>query len=232
MDINEVLVVAIPKSASPPELWKGLALRLKEFRLLSLQRSPECFSSSYEREFQFQDQQWEDRLSNPVATTFVALPMQDIELVKTQALNRLLTEDWRGTLVLCGPSEQQATEVHTDDGVVSVEPSTPLSGEVSSHFMLNAMYVLPNARGQGIAVKLVKAAIKFASMQHQKSGNGKVRITLVVDYPNIPARNLYEKCGFKTIHRYWFKDAMTQEPREAALMELWIDSMTAVGNEE
>src|SRR5277367_6380122 len=45
----------------------------KAFRLLSLQLAPEAFASTYAREVVFDDNVWFERLSNPIANTFLAV---------------------------------------------------------------------------------------------------------------------------------------------------------------
>jgi hypothetical protein len=55
------------------QLLDQLARRSKLLRLDALRTNPEAYASSYEREILFTDKQWEDRVKNPSARTFVAV---------------------------------------------------------------------------------------------------------------------------------------------------------------
>lgn len=58
---------------------------------------------------------------------------------------------------------------------------------------LVAMYVAPEARGQGVGEALVRAAIAAAQAE------GKEKILLGVAAVNDGAKRLYERCGFRTL---------------------------------
>lgn len=157
--------------------------QVKAFRLLSLQTSPQFFGSTYAREIAFTDDIWYERLSNPKAITFIAV--QSGHIVSTIAV--------LGPLPY-GPHERSplGNPWVTMDGDATVKIPT------SSHWRINAMFTLPEARGQGTAKALIEAAKKFGTAQAEASGKDLV-MSIVVDEDNVAAKSLYEKCGFVTI---------------------------------
>ena len=59
--------------------------------------------------------------------------------------------------------------------------------------ILNDLFVLPEHRNKGIALKLIGAAIKYAVE------NNSAEIQLETMHDNFPAQNLYESVGFKKL---------------------------------
>ncbi|KAL1625383.1 60S ribosomal protein L10A [Diplodia seriata] len=145
MDPNAVAVATLPKRYFDKSAWDDLVSRQKSFRLFSLTSAPEAFGSTIERELQFTWDTWESRLTNPQATTFVAIP---------------------------------------DD---------PASQVLHYHF--NGMFVVPAARGQGIARKLIEHAI--ASSTPNDAVHAKY--TVIVWAKNESAKRAFETCGFKVV---------------------------------
>jgi GNAT superfamily N-acetyltransferase len=209
---------AIPRSSSSPESHKLLVEKYKAFRLLSLQLSPECFGSTYAREAAFPPETWISRITNPGATNVVAVS----GLAHGEA-EPLLAGEWLASLTLIGPLEPSKA-LDMFKAQTSVDPSLLQFGNISDggsrwHFLLNAMYVVPAARGWGIG----RGILDFAKEIARELGRGDpVRIMLVVDYDNEDARRTYERAGFATVHRYWFDDnRVGRESRtEAAVMRL------------
>jgi GNAT superfamily N-acetyltransferase len=226
MASERVKVIALPKQHQSTELWTDLALRQKEFRLLSLKSSPESFSSTYEREVAFDLQVWKDRLSNPSAETFVAIKTdEEQEGAAKDDVEEAVAREWHGALVLVNRLEEQSTVVSGSTGLITV--ASPKEGEQfpkpSLHYQFNAVYVLPTSRGHGIGAKLINFATAQVREHCMKEGAKRLRFTLVVNYDNVPARSLYERCGFHILRRYVYHDERFDADVEAAAMELSMD---------
>ena len=75
-------------------------------------------------------------------------------------------------------------------GMVSVLflPSTAMGGRVA---LLEDMVVRPDARGDGVGSRLLRAAIEFAGSA------GCLRVTLLTDTDNAAAQRFYGRCGFE-----------------------------------
>ncbi|KAF4637448.1 hypothetical protein G7Y89_g654 [Cudoniella acicularis] len=152
--------------------------RYKAFRLQALKTAPLMFGSTYERESAFTSGMWETRLKNPRA--FTLLTLQDKGVVGSLTMISLPF----------GPEELPAFG----------DPWKSLNGEAPkepaySHWRLNAMFTLPEVRGQGIAKALIKKGIILGHEEAAKAGKEFVG-SVVVDLDNPAAKSLYEKCGF------------------------------------
>ena len=158
--------------------------QVKAFRLLSLQTSPESFLSTYARESAFTADIWYERLSNPKAITFLAV--QSGRIISTIAVIGPLPH---------GPDELSplGNPWVTMDGDATVKIPT------TSHWRINGMFTLPEARGLGSAKALIEAAKKFGATQAKASGNDLV-LSIAVDEDNVPAKSLYQRCGFVVIN--------------------------------
>ncbi|KAG0649984.1 hypothetical protein D0Z07_3751 [Hyphodiscus hymeniophilus] len=173
-------IIQIAKDDASIHSWVG---QVKAFRLQSLQTSPESFLSTYARESAFTDDIWYERLSNSKANTFIA--------VKSE---RIIS-----TIAVIGPLPYGPEELSplgnpwaTMDGDATIKIPTTL------HWRINGMFTLPEARGQGTAKALIEAAKKFGTAQAEASGKDLV-FSIAVDEDNVPAKALYERCGFVTI---------------------------------
>ena len=169
-------ILRLPKD---PDGIRSHVEQYKAFRLLSLQTDPDSFGSSYEREIAFSDDIWYNRLANPDAVTLVALQSGRIVC----------------TITILGPMPFSPEELSP-----KVNPWELKGGatQLQSHWRINGMFTLPQARGQGIAKALIKKALEYASTQAARSGKPLVA-SLVVDNANLAAKALYAKCGFSTI---------------------------------
>lgn len=202
-----IRAVALPKSLSDPTQWNQLIARYKEFRLLSLQLSPESFGSSYAREIAFLEDTWVSRLNNPVAINIILVSEPNAAGAETaDGISLILASPWLAAVTLVGPFEAKTAAksyedmMHLQPDAVSFGP--PIPG-VDSTYILNAMYVLPSERRKGLSSKI----IGFAKQLAVKENNGaKVTLALILDDDNVAAMKSYEKCGFEVIHRYWFDD--------------------------
>ena len=87
----------------------------------------------------------------------------------------------RGGTFLAFVPEVSATE---PAGLIGGYQEDPMTVELVS------MYVRPRARGRGVGEALVAAVIDWAGQRNAE------RVRLWVTETNVPARALYERCGF------------------------------------
>jgi GNAT superfamily N-acetyltransferase len=176
-------IFLVPHDDEAARAWQH---QVKEFRLLALKAAPDAFSSTYEREAAFGDDVWYQRLMNPKASSFLAI--QDSRIV--------------GNLTLIGPLPYLA-----EDYSPASSTSTPEDIPVS-HWCTNGMFVLPEARRQGIAKALIERSIEFG---HEQAGlSGKEFVGSVgVNRDNHAARKLYEYTGYVAISSEPDPDAPT-----------------------
>ncbi|MBB6144804.1 ribosomal protein S18 acetylase RimI-like enzyme [Silvibacterium bohemicum] len=65
-------------------------------------------------------------------------------------------------------------------------------------WLLEDLYVDPSARGQGIAISLLRHAEEFAS------STGAERITLSTAHDNAAAQSIYRKLGYVREEHFWY----------------------------
>ncbi|KAM5377915.1 hypothetical protein ACJZ2D_004819 [Fusarium nematophilum] len=213
-------VLILPKSLPSKEEFNLLVTKYKAFRLLSLELSPESFGSTLARETAFPHDAWVSRVSNPLATNIIAISDPDSGgvLSDPDEVELMLKEEWLASLTLIGPFDKESAAKRFKSDFY-LDPEVVLDAEATWHFVLNAMYVRPSGRGQGLGSRLVAHANRVAS--ELASGN-KTRVLLVVDYDNESARRTYEKGGLVIMQRYWFDDYREgrSERTEAAVMKV------------
>jgi ribosomal protein S18 acetylase RimI-like enzyme len=148
----------------------------KKLRLKSLQLNPEAFTSTYENEALFTVDVWEGRLKNPLASTIVAIPA-----------DAGAQPDWVGTVTLLGP-------ISSDPKVSEGLDKQNTGG--TAQYNIVALFTMPVVRRLGLGEILVHSATNLAKAKEEKRHTGAVRVDLIVDSRNLPAKCLYEKCGF------------------------------------
>ena len=212
-------LITIPKSCEDAELWATLVQKLKSFRLESLQKSPEAFASTYEREIAFSTAQWEARLSNPLATTIVAIRKyheddSDEEVTNVQQLEE---EEWLATTVLV-QSESPVAGVHTS--MESDHSHTPQAIE----FHLNGVYVAPAHRNIGLGRAILQKALQVGQDLARSAGALEAYFKVRVDSDNLAACRTYARGGFQEEAREQLvmpekmKDGIALPAREATIL--------------
>jgi len=171
-------VLQIP---SKPEDGQSYIEQYKAFRLLSLKIAPTAFHSTYEREIQFTDDVWLGRLTNPDYGTFVALQFGQIVC----------------TLTLVGPLNYEPDDLYPSTNPSELDGGSP---RPFSHWRFNAMFTLPEARGQGIAKSLIRKAQEYGQARAAESEKDFIG-SIVTESDNIAAMSLYEKCGFVIVKK-------------------------------
>lgn len=193
----------------------GLVERFRELRLRSLQKAPDAFASKYEDEVKKGHDHTLNRLSNPKAIHFVAVKdseFRDASANESEDIQTVLDGEWLGFIVLLGPQDdddpanrypkrdpfQRMTAAAREDAFLSAEAQFDASSVL--HFHLNGMFIDPAARGSGLGLALINAALEQAKAEAAKFNAG-MRTTICVYDHNVAARKLYEKAGFKIIEK-------------------------------
>ncbi|CAL5871159.1 uncharacterized protein PFLUO_LOCUS5406 [Penicillium psychrofluorescens] len=214
----------VPRTYNQPTQLHAVVERYRKLRLHGLKADPHAFSSTYERESQFEQGKWISRIQNPAGQTFVSvipcteplLTREDEIIIASDssgALAPLLKDEWTGQLTLIGPEvlavlgdETAETKALTRPWTVffqddqCIPPLTPtetldLSG---AHlvYMVVGMFVSPESRRGGHGRRLIDAAVQAAREEGQTRGAASVRIVLIVEPENDVAQRLYESTGF------------------------------------
>ena len=155
--------------------------RVRAIRLRALSDAPDAFGTTLAEDEARPMSTWRERLENDDAATFLASTELDDEDTA------LLTAS-RATHAASSPHEGTAEVPQLVDlGLVVGAPFDGREGAAG----LFAMWVAPEARGSGIADRLVQAVIDWASER------GYERLLLDVADDNKAAIKLYERMGFE-----------------------------------
>jgi len=119
-------------------------------------------------------------LDSPLA--FLASPEDD--LASSEATVRELLKPQRESVVF-------GAYTHGLIGMLGLYRSNQRKAAHKANFW--GMFVLPDCRGQGVAVRLLDAAIHYA-----RTLDGVTSVHLSVSESAVAARRLYEKAGFQT----------------------------------
>lgn len=187
-------IVTIPKlrkDTKPDSESNELAEKFRELRLRSLKVAPDSFASRFADESRHTLDHTLDRLSTPKAVHFVATKEPNARRLSFDGqtdVQRMLQADWLGLIVLLGPQDthnidhssgdpfQRMTAARREDVMLSGDNSESAS---SLHFHLNAMFVDPSARGGGLGLALIDAAVGRAEAEAAKL-NASLKITITV----------------------------------------------------
>ncbi|PGH17204.1 hypothetical protein AJ79_01342 [Helicocarpus griseus UAMH5409] len=219
---TRVIQVHRPLASSPLE--EQLCQRYKTARLRALKEDPQAFSSTYEQESKFNHADWAKRLRNPLGKTFA--------VVRTEAGNNateiehLTGNEWLGMIVFIGPRALPA------DGSESNTPWKPFLPPADNNeapslasiegseaaYVAVSMFVLAEARRQGLGRKLIGAGVEAVRQEAISMRATRANVGLWVEADNKPSQRLYEECGFSFL------------PKDPALQGgLGVDSQVVMG---
>ena len=201
-----VEVLLVPQGPTPASTLQKLGERYRTARLRALREDPDAFSSTYEREVQFEPEEWVKRLQNPEAKTFVAirLPAADTETGEPLSVShaeKLAENEWLGMIVLIGPRTLSPADCLTPwkpfttsqkDG--NATTSTFADQEIT--YFAVSMFVFREMRRQGLGRKLIEISLDTARQDAASLKATKLTIGLVLAAENTAAMDLYRKCGF------------------------------------
>jgi GNAT superfamily N-acetyltransferase len=187
------------------------ASKSKVIRLEALQSDPASFSSNYDREVKFEDEIWRSRLSNTTSRTIIALDTTHLSQVDGLSdLDKAEVAPWIGTVVLMGPRLAEKLPDETTGGeqlyrdasdMRTLPGSINASYDATLVYLINAVYVSPTLRGNGVAKRLLESTLKAVKLD-KTSDEGTEKATLRkacfvhVKKENIAAVKLYESMGF------------------------------------
>ncbi|KAI1387073.1 uncharacterized protein F4822DRAFT_333636 [Hypoxylon trugodes] len=157
----------------------------KPFRLAALKREPEAFGSTYNREINFVDDDWLNRIRNPLPKTFVAMLSDSKQILSATSLIGPLPNPDPASNPFQASSEMRDERDHHHNN----------SEASSMSFQITGVYTAPQARGQGLAKKVVRTATEWA-VGHAKKQNGHLALSVIVYATNTGAIAFYESCGF------------------------------------
>ncbi|KAL4938057.1 hypothetical protein BDV06DRAFT_201779 [Aspergillus oleicola] len=204
-------ILIVPKTVTGEDL-RILVTRHKILRLTGLQTDPEAFTSTYERELDFDNETWRNRVLNPLGRIFVTLfPESDSSDLGIQYagdatgdVKRLILHPWLGQFTLLGPvlfpntkeAEEKPWELFKDfdfERAAQDVRSIPPGARVV--YVIVGMYVLPEGRGAGNGTRLLQAAVTAVDEERSQMGVH-VTVSVLVSQENLTARRLYERVGF------------------------------------
>ena len=190
---QHLAVILLPHAYPDQKAESETSLRLRDFRLESLRLAPEAFASSYERENQFAEDVWRQRLENPRAQHIVAVPGTAGHYDTDKGL---ASKPWKGMIVVLHRSNTADVEPATSPWETA-SPQTSMTSATSYH--LNAFFVHPSVRRVGLGQRLVQAALRHTRAAAALEGLPSAKVTVIVDSSNQAALAVYEKCGFVTV---------------------------------
>jgi ribosomal protein S18 acetylase RimI-like enzyme len=124
----------------------------------------------------------------------VAVPSEDNRIVASTSLigplpNATPASNPYQQLVSTGKATRASQGDANNESNLSGEEGEPL------YFQMSAVYTSPEARGQGLAKSLIKAAAEEARSRARGQGRP-LALSVVVHETNSAAISVYERCGF------------------------------------
>lgn len=179
--------------------------KLRVFRLESLRESPEAFASTFENEQAFTKEAWEERLRNPRATTVIAVATPDLPSAAESAptVTTILEGEWLASTTLIRFEGNEIAELSSSNispwkRIPTDTESEPDGGGRGKNtvYALNGVYVIPKARGLGVASTLLNGALEVGHSMGRSEGAASVNFQARAISVNVGAVRLYEKAGF------------------------------------
>jgi ribosomal protein S18 acetylase RimI-like enzyme len=172
-DDRSISIEEIPKVWSDEATFSRTIQAFRSLRLFALKHDPHSFGSTYQREIEFPESRWRERLLLNRALQIVA---SRASVDKDATSPVYVTGDWVGMVV-----------------AVRIEPE---GGEDES-YTLSGMFVHPAGRRQGLGRRLVERALEVIRADRRARSSTPVRVELLADSINNAAISLYRACGFE-----------------------------------
>ncbi|GAM83591.1 hypothetical protein ANO11243_015790 [Dothideomycetidae sp. 11243] len=229
-------ILAFPvlgRDAMAPEQTELLMDRFRILRLTALQNAPNAYASSYDIDKEKPRDFWVQRLSNPLARHFIAVPILGQQVL---GISDTLDAEWCGLIAMIGPSfddTKGAVAANQSPFASKSTASQPitlnegkadeLAASQTARYHLASMFTSPNHRRRGIGKALLNCALSVAEEDCRKQGTT-LCVDIHADTDNPAAINLYEAAGFSKIAVEIYQPApVAAGPRpekKAHLMEL------------
>jgi GNAT superfamily N-acetyltransferase len=198
-------ILVLPKAHDDQGTWDRLVAKHQAFRLSSLKESPEAFASTFATEQTYTKEFWEARMRNTRATTMIAIATPDLPSMQEKSgLNTSLLEgEWLASTTMIRFEGDEIAELSSSN--ISPWKRVPEKGNNESNakegerhivYVLNGVYVIPEARGFGFGTTLLKGALEVGNTLGRKEGATKVNFQARAVATNAGAVKLYEKAGF------------------------------------
>ncbi|KAK2463374.1 hypothetical protein APHAL10511_004600 [Amanita phalloides] len=187
-------VFPIPVPAADTHIRK-----YRELRLAALKMDPYGFSSTYERESQFSDETWHERVDGTdrinIIGRVVVNPLRSTRSDDPSNSNSAGDGDdegtWVGLATTMSPQRLRNLNFHIPEAI-----------EGSLVYALAGVWVHPEHRKKGLAKELHRATIDWIK-RHAKCGNGndekKIILLVMVKEDNTNARSLYTHLGYQDL---------------------------------
>ncbi|KAG7088057.1 hypothetical protein E1B28_012090 [Marasmius oreades] len=177
----------------------------KEFRLLSLKTDPKAYSSTYEGEGAFTDQQWFERLRSDSKGTIVATLERPGEI----------TEEWAGMITVLSPQLTDFTDY--------IPSKLKEKRGVESVYIVVGMWVHPEHRRRGVAGQLIEQAVHWVrNRRRDREEGGGGTLLLEVVKSNDGAASMYTRSRFEEVNREG-----TSSDKESTFMYLDVNGLTS-----
>ena len=193
--------------------------KYRNLRLQALQLSPKSYASTYEQEIEFAPEVWMQRLQNPAVQHIIAT-RNGARKIEDSALGE---EEWVGLIVVHRKkAEEDATASKSpwtdpsDHADVNTFTSLPGIDPGSRWYQLNAMFVHPSARRQGLGKMLIEAGLAWIRNRLVQSNQSGSSVVVLVDSWNEAAIALYKSTSFSSVEEYGF--VVAGEHRKALKM--------------
>ncbi|KAM0421422.1 hypothetical protein ACHAPT_010776 [Fusarium lateritium] len=165
----------------------------RTLRLKALQTSPESFSSTYEIESTFTEDDWIKRLLEEDRENFVCA-------ATIHGPDSTPSVKWVGQLTIRGPVTRADFTLPEASG----QPD-PGSDDEEERWQMLSLFNLPDHRGKGLGQKLCREALNHLQQTRQSPT---ILIRLMVKPQNTVTVHLYEKLGFATVGKCTLAEAL------------------------
>ncbi|KAJ5893989.1 hypothetical protein N7495_005680 [Penicillium taxi] len=167
------------------------ARKYRDLRLQALKVSPESFSSTYEIESAFTEEEWISRLT---------VENREVFICSAQPLDGSATE-WIAQVTVCGPMSEA-------DFTLPIESEQPAqkSDEEEERWQMLSLFALLSHRGNGLGGKLCQEALNY--LRTLRSSPPGVQVRLIVKAGNDITINLYKRLGFVDAGRATLAEAL------------------------
>ncbi|WAO91844.1 N-acetyltransferase domain-containing protein [Fusarium falciforme] len=165
----------------------------RDLRLKALQTSPESFSSTYEIESAFTEDDWIKRLLEGDRENFVCA-------ATSREADSTSSVEWVGQLTIRGPVSRNDYVLPEASG-----QTAPGLDEDEERWQMLSLFNLPEHRGKGLGQKLCQEALRHLQ-KTRKSPN--ILVRLMVKPQNTVTVHLYEKLGFETVGKCTLAEAL------------------------
>ncbi|CAI7673654.1 unnamed protein product [Penicillium bialowiezense] len=163
------------------------AQKYRELRLKALQTSPGSFSSTYEIEAAFTDDEWIDLLL--LYQDRLTVPDREVFICAATPIDPSQDTQWVGQVTLRGPASSADFELPAE-----ADQPPQRSDEEEERWQMLSLFTLPEYRGHGLGSKLCQASIEY--LRSYKSSPRDIQVRLIVKAGNDVTVELYRRLGF------------------------------------